>query len=64
MQHVVLDSVHPDTDVQVAAAGGNWATLEDHCRDLAVERGLDLVVYTGQLQQEYLQIVNKSLKIF
>jgi len=25
----------------------NWATLEDNCRQLAVERGLDLVVYTG-----------------
>ena len=25
----------------------NWATLEDNCRLLAVERGLDLMVYTG-----------------
>ena len=28
-------------------SGGNWAQMESHARDLAVERGLDLVVYTG-----------------
>jgi len=27
--------------------GGNWAQMESHARDLAVERGFDLVVYTG-----------------
>lgn len=27
--------------------GRNWATFEDDCRDFAVERKLDLTVYTG-----------------
>ena len=27
--------------------GGNWAQMESLARDLAIERGLDLVVYTG-----------------
>jgi len=41
--------------------GGNWMYLEDGLRDFAVERGLDLVVYTGTHGLCQLEDVNGDL---
>jgi len=41
--------------------GGNWAQMEGHARDLAVEKGLDLVVYTGTHGVLQLHHVNGAL---
>jgi len=41
--------------------GRNWATFEDDCRDFAVERNLDLTVYTGTSGVIELSDVNDRL---
>jgi len=41
--------------------GINWAQFEASCRDLAIERGLDLIVYTGTHGVTQLKDVNGQL---
>ena len=47
MEHIQQLVSYALTDSHILVLGGNWMYFEIGCRDFAVEKSLDLVVYTG-----------------